>query len=267
MTVATPVKTVEAVRWAYTNVLGRDVDPSGLSAYQAALEGGAISVVEMVRRLATSDEFLGQINSLSAEDKVKRLYNRLLGRDVDPAGAGWAGLLTSSGYEAVLNGILGSPEFQGRVPKLDRMTQAKRCRIGATSVVAGHSWWMEADLTINAVGDLTVIVKTTSREAMAGFTGTIIMVFRDAVGNIIGVFRTASYGVNGEWIPTAPSQRTDIWTSKVDQKIAEYVQQVDFYCTQAGPSADERFRTTATQVIDTTKWVAGALVDLVASVR
>ncbi len=65
LTAKKSLSAADTVLWAYDLVLERRADDSGLHANQAALENGSLSVGEMVRRLATSDEFKNKIAAMT----------------------------------------------------------------------------------------------------------------------------------------------------------------------------------------------------------
>jgi hypothetical protein len=132
---------------------------------------------------------------------------------------------------------------------------AKEFSLGSTKAVAAHSWWMEVKVTVNDDGSLSAFIHTSSREAMMGFTGTAVLILRDAARNIIDVDRTAAYGVNGEWIPGAPSERRDVWTHHLSRPVVDCLDSMEIEVMEAGKSADDRLRDIVGQIVDTARWV------------
>ncbi len=88
----------------YRGLLGRAVDPAGLSYWTAQLNGGA-GAVQVVRGIESSGEFLSR--------EVQLFYTADLGRNVDTAGLNYYGqaLLTGSSVNQVKASLLGSAEF------------------------------------------------------------------------------------------------------------------------------------------------------------
>jgi hypothetical protein len=96
----------------YRDLLGRPVDPGGLSSWTAALAGGA-TYVQVSLAIEHSHESLVK--------QVRDLYFTLLDRDADPTGLGhFVGLLEQGGtLSQVRARILGSPEFLARAGGTD----------------------------------------------------------------------------------------------------------------------------------------------------
>jgi hypothetical protein len=89
----------------YREILGRDVDPSGMDTWTRELESGR-SVLQVRRAIAESPE---------AQNKLNDLYRRMLGRDIDPSGrATWTNALTNGwSIQKVANeGIAPSSEYR-----------------------------------------------------------------------------------------------------------------------------------------------------------
>jgi hypothetical protein len=103
-------------------------------------------------------------------------------------------------------------------------------------------------MTINEDRSIITKIRTWSREALAGFTGRCLAIFRDGPGNIIDVQASSPYGVNGEWIPGSPSDRTDVWRSGLSEDDAAIVAAVEFEFWVNGPSFNERFGNLLKQV-------------------
>jgi hypothetical protein len=89
----------------YTDLLGRDPDPSGLAFWSGQIMGGGLSRQGFVLAIASSNEYLGTV--------VDGLYDRFLERAPDPGGrAYWVSQLQGGLPQASLVGLLvGSPEF------------------------------------------------------------------------------------------------------------------------------------------------------------
>jgi uncharacterized delta-60 repeat protein len=92
----------------YQAVLGRAVDPTGASAWTAALAGG-MSRTQVAELILTSGE--------AEQDLVQGYYERFLSRSADVVGlAAWLGQLQEGQRdEQIAAGFLGSGEFFGRL--------------------------------------------------------------------------------------------------------------------------------------------------------
>jgi phospholipase C len=88
----------------YSTLLGRTVDPTGLTDWDSYLTQG-VPVAEVAAALEATTEYRGRA--------VQDLYLRLLERDADPAGlATFVGMLNNGGtLEQVAVAISGSPEY------------------------------------------------------------------------------------------------------------------------------------------------------------
>jgi hypothetical protein len=92
------------VSQAFLDLLGRQVDPSGLSTFSSQVDGG-LSRNTVAQEIEHSPEFLAR--------EINLLYGMALNRAADPTGlnVNLAALQTGSRLEQVLVGILSSPEF------------------------------------------------------------------------------------------------------------------------------------------------------------
>ena len=89
----------------YREILGRNVDPSGMDTWTRELESGR-SVSQVRRAIAESPE---------AQSKLNELYQRMLGRDIDASGrTRWTNALANGWtIQKVANeGIAPSPEYR-----------------------------------------------------------------------------------------------------------------------------------------------------------
>ncbi len=108
-------------------------------------------------------------------------------------------------------------------------------------------------MTINQDRTIITKIRTWSREALAGFTGRCLAIFRDQPGNIIEVQASSPYGVNGEWVPGSPADRTDIWLSGLSEDDAATVGSVEFEFWINGPSFNERLAAAMGEIKEGTK--------------
>ncbi len=110
----------EAVRILYRRLLGREADEAGLRGFteQARRDG----IESVARDIAASAEYRQRtgsagvhIDDAAYESAVRSLYRHLLGRDPDGGAAQtFARTAASSGFEAVVDAIVNSAEYQQR---------------------------------------------------------------------------------------------------------------------------------------------------------
>lgn len=100
----------------YRRVLERDWDPVGLIGWGSALDRGEMSVREVVRCCALSQEHMDRfIRPNSVAEAVKICYRHLLAREADPGGLqNWIRVFQQEGVDNVINGIINSKEYMDR---------------------------------------------------------------------------------------------------------------------------------------------------------
>lgn len=100
----------------YQRVLERDWDPVGLIFWGSQLDRGEMSVREVVRRVALSEEHMARfIKPHSVEEAVKICYRHLLAREADPGGLqNWVKVFQQEGVDNVIHGIVDSNEYMDR---------------------------------------------------------------------------------------------------------------------------------------------------------
>ncbi len=95
-----------------------------------------------------------------------------------------------------------------------------------------RSFWGKAKGQMSANGRVDFIQSIDSKEALAGFTGYTILIFRDGQGNIIYMHRSPSRGVNGTALP-GPSAKQDAFTIQVGPEIVALTAQIDVLAMHA----------------------------------
>lgn len=133
---------------------------------------------------------------------------------------------------------------------------AKEFDSGNQRVQSSRSFWQQAKVTVNDDGKLIAFITTETKEAMAGFTGQMIFVLRDHARNIIGVFSSDAYGVDGTTVPfSSKSQRKDTWTTQLTPEQTKALKSIEFIASRNGRSSSDRAKQLAKQVIDVAKYV------------
>jgi hypothetical protein len=101
----------------YRHVLERGVD-AGAQTWVRQLANGQITVKELVRRVASSQEYMQRFGQTEAgegqpfERAVARMYRHVLGRQPDNAGQrNWTNIAQQRGLVAVVDGFVNSEEY------------------------------------------------------------------------------------------------------------------------------------------------------------
>jgi hypothetical protein len=91
-----PTGSAEDVDRLYYATLGRAPDLGGLEYWTAQIDDSNVPLSDVANAFATAPEFIQKYGSLSDGDFVSQLYQNVLGRPADPAGAQfWDGMLGS----------------------------------------------------------------------------------------------------------------------------------------------------------------------------
>src|SRR5581483_11173415 len=100
-----PSQNEQFVDQLYRDLLGRQVDPVGLTVFLNALDEGIITRMQMAQIIEASPEY--------RTDVVEGMYTSFLGRMADSGGLqAWVSMLNAGAtIEQVKSGILGSPEY------------------------------------------------------------------------------------------------------------------------------------------------------------
>ena len=101
------------VRRAYSLILGREADQSGLDYWVKGLNDKTIKGGDIVSQFMNSDEYV--LANHPNTDAVTAVYKTMLDRDPDASGlAYWVGLLDQlCSYNKIISGFCDSPEFKG----------------------------------------------------------------------------------------------------------------------------------------------------------
>jgi hypothetical protein len=105
----------------YSELLGRDADPSGQQSFVTQLNAGA-SLEQVLVAMLASPEFATHANSLAgtptstaSQNYVHALYLKILGRSESSAeDVFWLGILSAKGSATVAQGFVSSPEFRSK---------------------------------------------------------------------------------------------------------------------------------------------------------
>jgi hypothetical protein len=120
-----------------------------------------------------------------------------------------------------------------------------RIRSADLPVADGRDAFMGVDLTLERNGEFRGFIRTYSREALTGFTGVVVLAFRDRDGNLLTALPSAPLGVNGRWIPGQRPDRTDEWHGRIDPALIPRIATVEPFATLAGLPWQQRLKYTA----------------------
>eukprot|EP01025_Chloroclados_australasicus_P048807 TRINITY_DN553_c0_g1_i8.p1 TRINITY_DN553_c0_g1~~TRINITY_DN553_c0_g1_i8.p1 ORF type:complete len:223 (-),score=8.17 TRINITY_DN553_c0_g1_i8:238-906(-) len=97
---------------------------------------------------------------------------------------------------------------------------------------------MFTTFTLYSDGSIRGSTRTWSEDKFSGFTGSAFVVFLN--DNLEQVWHTdmLKYGVNGKWIPGAPSDRTELWTQQMPRELVDSITQ---YSIMQQHASSQRF--------------------------
>ena len=133
-------------------------------------------------------------------------------------------------------------------PVVREITFPLRIKSGDLQVASGRKAYMSIDFTLQKNGKCEGNIRTRSDENVFGFTGAIILIFRDREGHILTRIQTVPLGVNGRWIPGHPPDRTDPWDAQLTPEIARRVAKVECQASLAQHTGYGRLRDTMNQI-------------------
>ncbi len=123
------------------------------------------------------------------------------------------------------------------------------------NVAVGH---MKSDVKVSNSGILKVTTRTWTNNASQGFEGGVIVSLEDKDGNDLYVSTIHAYGVNGTYVPGAPSDRTVVWTDNVSLDKINNTAKVAIVQLNAPTNKIDDFLAHAKQVADIAKTLSEA---------
>jgi hypothetical protein len=123
------------------------------------------------------------------------------------------------------------------------------------NVAVGH---MQSDVKVSNTGILKVTTRTWTNNASQGFEGGVIVSLEDKDGNDLYVSTIHAYGVNGVYVPGAPSDRTVVWTDNVPLDKINNTAKVAIVQLNAPTNKIDDFLAHAKQVADIAKTLSEA---------
>ena len=98
---------------------------------------------------------------------------------------------------------------------------------GTTNIKGKDYMATEVTLSTTASGGL-ITGKTViwTENKLSGFTGGVDVALLDQNNNVLHISELHKYGVNGKWIPGAPSSRTEPWNEPVPQEVMAQVSKI-----------------------------------------
>jgi hypothetical protein len=103
----------ETINGVYLQVARHPADPKTLAALEPRLGGGELSVKELVRQLALSEEFKSSfVKARAPEEAIAVVHERLLARPPSPKeAADLAVSARANGFDFIVNSIIDGPEY------------------------------------------------------------------------------------------------------------------------------------------------------------
>ena len=89
--------------------------------------------------------------------------------------------------------------------------------------------YMDTEVTLSKTASGGLITGKTviwTENKLSGFTGGVDVALLDQNNNILHISELHQYGVNGKWIPGAPSSRTELWNEPVPQEAMAQVSKI-----------------------------------------
>lgn len=103
----------------------------------------------------------------------------------------------------------------------------------------GHSHYMGTNITLSATGRIDGVTRIWSREAARGFTGGVLVILTDKSGNVLATTKPRKWGVDGVYVPGAPSDRTEYWHEALPREVRH---RAAGYAILHTPAPTERWR-------------------------
>jgi hypothetical protein len=101
---------------------------------------------------------------------------------------------------------------------------------GAVEINNDAGQWMQTAAQLSQNGLLTATTHTWTTNAFYGFTGGVAVFVFDGGDNVLAQSGVQTFGVDGTWIPTSASSRTDLWSEQFNGiDGAAYIKIATFY--------------------------------------
>lgn len=127
----------------------------------------------------------------------------------------------------------------------------------------GNSHYMQTHITASSPsrsdpdhGRIDGKTRTWSKEALRGFEGGVVVFLMDDRGNILYNTPLHKYGVNGEAVPGASSDRTALWTETVKKDVLAQARSLAIVHLDAPTSHWDDFVAKSKDVLELAKTVA-----------
>jgi hypothetical protein len=104
---------------------------------------------------------------------------------------------------------------------------------GSVEINNDNGQWMQTAAQLSQNGLLTATTHTWTTNPFYGFTGGVSVFVFDGGDNVLALSGVHTFGVDGTWIPTSPSSRTDLWSEQLSGiNNAAYIKIATFYAPQ-----------------------------------
>jgi hypothetical protein len=225
----------EIINGIYLQVARHPADPKTLAALEARLSGGELSVKDIVRQLALSEEFKSSfVKARAVGEAVALVHERLLARPPSAVEAAkWAESARANGFDFVVNSIIDGPEYgelfgdravPGRPVRLRVCDQPARLRQDDN---VGDGQHMTTAVRFTADGRIESATKMKNSEQSSGFCGRVAFWLFDEQGgvlNIVGPSREQVWCVKGPGL--GPDERSEEWQTVLPRDVFTRVRAV-----------------------------------------
>lgn len=185
----------EIINGVYLQVARHPADPKTLAALEPRLAGGELSVKELVRQLALSEEFKsGFVKARAPEEAIALVHERLLARPPSPGeAAGLAVSARANGFDFIVNSIIDGPEYgelfgeravPGRPVRLRVCDQPARLQQDDN---VGDGQHMMTAVKLTADGRIESVTKIRHSEQASGFCGRVAFWLFDEQGSVVDI--------------------------------------------------------------------------------
>jgi hypothetical protein len=224
----------EIINGVYLQVARHPADPKTLADLGPRLAGGELSVKEIVRQLALSEEFKSNFAKARApEQAIALVHERLLARPPNAAEAArLAESARANGFEFVVNSIIDGQEYgelfgeravPGRPVRLRVCDQPSKLQQDDN---VGDGRHMTTSVKFTADGRVESVTKLNSSEQPGGFCGRVAFWLFDGQGSVVDVIGPSREQVWCVRVGGNPDERSEEWKMGLPRDVFARVRAV-----------------------------------------
>jgi hypothetical protein len=251
----------EIINGVYLQVTRHPADPKTLAALEPRLAGAELSVKDIVRQLALSEEFKNSfVKARAPEEAIALVHERLLARPPNPKeAASLAVSARANGFDFIVNSIIDGPEYgelfgeravPGRPVRLRVCDQPARLQQDDN---VGDGQHMTTAVKLTADGRIESVTKIRNSEQARGFCGRVAFWLFDEQGSvvdIVGPSREQVWCVKGA--SPGSDERSEEWRTGLSRDVFTRVRAVAIIHTRDDANPREFTRENVTRARDET---------------